>query len=159
MGILTGWVVTIAGVVVLVNVCEILMPEGEMNKYIKGILSIICMFVLVSPLPKLLNQPIDLSEIFGESADVNLDYSFLDYVNQAKADALAADWSEELQEEGLPAYEFAVQIRKNSAEFVIEAVVLQCSEESRKNADQAIAILCKEYGLESKIFIIHVNTT
>ena len=42
MGILTGWVVTIAGVVVLINVCEILMPEGEMNKYIKGIC---CIFI------------------------------------------------------------------------------------------------------------------
>lgn len=160
MGILTGWVVTIAGVVVLINVCEILMPEGEMNKYIKGILSIICMFVLVSPIPKLLDQSIDISELlFGNSADVNLDYSFLDYVNQSKADALASNWTKEVEEAGLPTYEFSIQVGKNSTTFVIEAVVLQCSEQTKPYAAQAISLLCKEYELKEEIFIIHVNST
>lgn len=160
MGILTGWIVTVAGVTVLINVCEILMPEGEMNKYIKGILSIVCMFVLVSPLPKLFDRSIDFSELLsGGSAEVDLDYSFLDYVNQRKAESLAADWAEVVENAGLPSYAFAVQAQRDSEEFTVEAVVLCCEEKTEAYAARAIALLCEEYGLQEEIFIIRVNST
>lgn len=160
MGILTEWVVTVAGMAVLMNVCEILMPEGEMNKYVKGILSIICMIVIVSPLPKLFDRSIDVSALlFGNSVDVDPDYEFLDYVNRSKADALASDWTKAVETAGFPTFEFSVRIEKSGTAFVIEAVELRCDEQTKPYAAQVISFLCKEYDLKEEIFIIHVNST
>ena len=52
---MSGWLIGIVGVVSLGVLIEILLPEGENSKYIRGIFSIIVIFVIVSPLPKLAN--------------------------------------------------------------------------------------------------------
>ena len=126
MGILSTWVITIAGVVILVNVCEILMPDGEMNKYIKGTLSIICMFVLISPLPELMKTEINIADIiFGENSMVNIDYSFLDYVNKNKANALSKELETKFEEEGYNKIEVGILPVSNSTDFVIDSVVIK----------------------------------
>lgn len=145
MGILSTWVVTIAGVVILVNVCEILMPDGEMNKYIKGTLSIICMFVLISPLPELMKTEINISDIiFGENSTVNIDYSFLDYVNRNKADALSKELETKFEKEGFNKVEVGIVPVNNSADFVIDSVVLNLTNlqtESALSKEQIISRL------------------
>lgn len=50
---MSGWLIGIVGVVSLGVLIEVLLPEGENSKYIRGIFSIIVIFVIISPLPKL----------------------------------------------------------------------------------------------------------
>ncbi len=50
---MSAWLLSIVGVVSLGVLIELLLPEGENSKYIKGIFSVIVIFVIVSPLPKL----------------------------------------------------------------------------------------------------------
>ena len=57
---MSAWLLSIVGVVSLGVLIELLLPEGENSKYIKGIFSVIVIFVIVSPLPKLVK---------GESVD------------------------------------------------------------------------------------------
>ncbi len=52
---MSGWLIGIVGVVSLGVLIEVLLPEGENSKYIRGIFSIIVIFVIISPLPKLAN--------------------------------------------------------------------------------------------------------
>ena len=51
-----GWIVSIVCVVILGILLEIVLPKGKMAKYIKGTFSLLVIFVIVSPLPKLLKQ-------------------------------------------------------------------------------------------------------
>jgi len=129
VGIMSTWVLTVAGVAILINICEILMPEGEMNRYIKGTLAIVCMLVLVSPLPRLLNAELDFTEIvFGESENVGIDFSFVDYVNKLKADALAKELEIILAEKGYEGVKIGVGVMPDSAEFIAESAVLDLSD-------------------------------
>ena len=50
---MSAWLIGIVGVVSLGVLIEVLLPEGENSTYIKGIFSIIVIFVIISPLPKL----------------------------------------------------------------------------------------------------------
>ena len=48
---LTAWMTAIAGVIALGVLLEILLPEGQTGKYVKGAFSLLVIFVVVSPLP------------------------------------------------------------------------------------------------------------
>ena len=47
----SSWVISIVGVVLLSLIADIMLPEGQINKYIKSVFAIITVFVIVSPLP------------------------------------------------------------------------------------------------------------
>lgn len=64
---MNAWILSIVGVVTLSVLVDILLPEGQTNKYIKGIFSVITLFVIISPLPKLISNNFDLN------ASVNFD--------------------------------------------------------------------------------------
>ncbi|MDE7208303.1 MAG: stage III sporulation protein AF [Clostridia bacterium] len=50
---MSGWLIGIVGVVSLGVLIEVLLPEGENSKYIRGIFSIIVILLIIYPLPKL----------------------------------------------------------------------------------------------------------
>ena len=51
-----AWLLKITGVIALSTLSSLLIPNGQTKKYVKGIFALITLFVLVSPLPKLLND-------------------------------------------------------------------------------------------------------
>ncbi|MEG1613301.1 MAG: stage III sporulation protein AF [Clostridia bacterium] len=81
---MSQWVLSIVGVIILGVLTDILLPEGQTNKYIKGIFSIVIIFVIISPLPKLLNRDMNFDTIFDFSADIKLDNEFLNNVASKK---------------------------------------------------------------------------
>ena len=50
---MSGWVLSVTAVVCLTVLLDIIMPDGQMKKYVKGIVSIIVIFVIVTPLASL----------------------------------------------------------------------------------------------------------
>jgi len=52
----SSWVISVVGVVLLGLIADVMLPEGEINKYIKSVFAIITIFVIVSPLPGLFNN-------------------------------------------------------------------------------------------------------
>ena len=51
-----GWIISIVCVNVLGVLLEIVLPNGKIAKYVKGVFSLLVIFVIVSPLPKLLRS-------------------------------------------------------------------------------------------------------
>lgn len=149
MSILSGWVVAIAGTVILIHACEILMPEGEMNRYIKGVLAVICMFVIIQPLPSLLNGDFNFSDLFwGESVPVSEDLGYLDYINAKKAAALSSQMTDKVREKGW-GEEAAVEVRAFLGEetFGIEGVT--CIGVEPEDQAAVTAFLCEQLGVSS----------
>lgn len=79
MSELFSWVLKIVGVVVIGVLVDIIMPEGQTNKYIKSIFACFTLLVIVSPLPKLLNYDIENSLLDNSSESVSVDEDFLNY--------------------------------------------------------------------------------
>lgn len=152
MSILSGWVVAIAGTVILIHACEILMPDGEMNRYIKGVLAVICMFVIIQPLPSLLNGDFNFSDLFwGESLPVSSDLGYLDYINAKKAAALSTQMTEELREKGWG--EAVVEIRPSRGEeaFGIEGVY--CLGVPARDQSAVTAFLREQLGVSADLIV------
>ena len=49
---MTSYILSIVGIVFLGVLVDVIMPDGEMNKYVKGVFSIIALCVIINPLPK-----------------------------------------------------------------------------------------------------------
>ena len=44
---ISNWILSIAGIICLSVIVELIMPEGQLNRYIKGVFSFIVVFVIV----------------------------------------------------------------------------------------------------------------
>jgi len=78
------WIAAVTGIVALTLLVDIILPEGESNKYIKAVMSILTTFVLIQPLPAVLSENFDIAQYFeteSVSADADLEYR-LDGIKQ-----------------------------------------------------------------------------
>lgn len=82
---MTAWIMSIVGVVIVGVLIDVLTPEGDSNKYVKGVYALIVVLVIVSPIVKALKSETDFSEYFKDAFQT--DSAFVDYVNEDRKDA------------------------------------------------------------------------
>ena len=80
---LSTWIISIAGVICLSVIVELVLPEGQMNRYIKGTFSFVIILVIVMPIPKLLGTKLDFSNIF-DYGDIQVDDDYIYQLNLDK---------------------------------------------------------------------------
>ena len=124
MGLITGWILSIVGVVLIGVLVDLILPEGQMQKYIKAIFGVFIVFTLVTPLLNLKISEIDFNKfIYNEnSIEVNQNY-INNYNNEYKK------YLENLVEDGLKYLGFnnvLVEIYNDLSknEFTIKKVLL-----------------------------------
>lgn len=71
----------IVGVVMLTVLIDLIMPSGQVNRYIKGVMSLVIIFVIASPIPNILKKGIDFNSLF-QPATVVIDEEYLDTVKR-----------------------------------------------------------------------------
>lgn len=82
---MTAWVVSIVSVCILTVLLDLIMSEGETKKYIKGIMNIIIVLVIISPVSTFFNKDISIDSYFDESSqEVSVDDSYLYRIYVAK---------------------------------------------------------------------------
>ena len=96
---LSTWILSIAGVVCLSVIVELVLPEGQMNRYIKGTFSFIIILVVILPLPNLLGQKIDLGNIFSYD-EIKVDDDYLYQLNLDKINSLKEKIEKEVLDHG-----------------------------------------------------------
>ena len=96
---LSTWILSIAGVVCLSVIVELVLPEGQMNRYIKGTFSFIIILVIILPLPNLLGQKIDLGNIFSYD-EIKVDDDYLYQLNLDKINSLKEKIEKEVLDHG-----------------------------------------------------------
>ncbi len=83
IGTISNWIMSIAGVILLSAIVELILPNGQINRYIKGVFSFIIVLVIIMPIPKLLNIKLDLSNVFN-SEEIVLQEDYLYQINLDK---------------------------------------------------------------------------
>ena len=89
---MSGWLMGVVGVIALATLADILLPEGETAKYIKGFLAIFVVAAIVAPIPFLLNSSESFGDIFDNSsitADEELLEKLQDMQEEEKEDGFA----------------------------------------------------------------------
>lgn len=96
---ISSWILSIAGVVCLSTIVELILPSGQMNRYIKAIFSFIIIFVIIMPIPKLLKMNINLDKNFIEQ-EIPVQEDYLYQLNLNKLMKIKEETEEELQVKG-----------------------------------------------------------
>ncbi len=73
----------IVGVVSLGVLIEIVLPEGENTKYIRGIFSIIVIFVIVAPLPKMMKGDFFKDFVTDDGGNIQIDEDYYQSVKDS----------------------------------------------------------------------------
>lgn len=128
METLTVWTISVVGIVMITLLVDIILPEGETNKYIKGVMSIITVLVLIQPLPLLFSdEGVLVSALAASGEQLQADETFLIGYTQRLGRVKEAQVSKSLENAG---YEnVAVNIIMSNANNmpVISKVLLNLS--------------------------------
>lgn len=135
MSAVSSWVLTIVGVIIITVIVEITMPDGNINKYIKGILVIFTVFVMVSPITNL--------NIFGSiknsDYDIKLDDSYLGDVNSQIANEYKIIIESKLKTNGYENVTVDIDL-KDDEKLEIDAVFVYLCDLVLKSNDESINI-------------------
>lgn len=105
-----SWLLGLVGIAVLSVLVDILLPEGQTNKFIKGIFSLLVVFALISPLAKLKNTDFDYSEIFANER-IDVSESYLQKANEREQEILIADLTEMLETKGIKVEKIVLNLK------------------------------------------------
>ncbi len=95
---MTGYILSILGIVVAGMFIDIIIPSGTISKYIKGIYSIFVVAIIISPVVKFLNKNHDFT-IKYHQYEINI--NLLDYIHSSRATSLENNLEKVLANEGL----------------------------------------------------------
>ena len=118
---MSGWILSIVGMVLTVTLCEIMLPEGQTAKYVKGVISLMVVYVVIAPIPALLQSKIDINSFFDFSlASYETDETFIELIKEDKQSVLAGELNEVFTKSGLERASAVVSIDKaGEVELVI----------------------------------------
>lgn len=107
MSAVSGWLLSIACVVILSVLCEFILPEGQINKYIKVVFSFILLLVIIMPLPKFFGKDFDLGKYLG-GTNMEIQEEYLEQVNLDKLNVINQKLSDDFQSNDIVGVKFYI---------------------------------------------------
>ena len=150
---MTTWILSIVGTVLTITLTEVMLPEGNTAKFIKGVISLMVIYVVIAPIPALLRSEIDVKTFFDfTSSGYESDSSFIGIIKEDKQSALSREINEAFAERGLTA-SVAVVLDEN---YEVSQVFLVSTD---KDLDEAYRLTVMALAVkEDKIVINEVVT-
>lgn len=96
---ISSWIMSIAGIICLSVIVELVLPDGQLNRYIKGIFSFIILLVIISPIPSLLGKSFDFPNIF-DYGDVRVDEDYIYQLNLDRINLVKGEIEDDIEESG-----------------------------------------------------------
>lgn len=96
---LSTWIMSIAGIICLSVIVELMLPDGQMNRYIKGTFSFIIILVIIMPIPKLLGTELKFPNIFDYD-NIQVDEDYIYQLNLDKINKVKEEVEEEIENHG-----------------------------------------------------------
>jgi len=119
---MSAWLISIVGIVSLGVLIEIVLPEGEQSKYIRGIFSIIVIFVIVSPLPKMLKGDY-IKDLPSNGAQIEIDEDYFESAKDKLQQSIRQGLSERLLQSGYKDIKFELQFDEDYSYGVRKVIV------------------------------------
>ena len=85
MSDISAYLLSVVGVVFLLVIIELVLPDSKVSKYIKSIYSIFIVVVIITPLAKLINSDWDWNSFFGGN-EYTVNQNFIDNINEQNID-------------------------------------------------------------------------
>ncbi len=110
------YILGILGIVLAGILIEIVVPSGEINKYIKSVFSIFVIAVILSPIVTILNKG---KEFNFNYSSVNLDLTLSTYIANKKIDSIKNEIKTELENDGITNFDIYIDYSIENDKMVI----------------------------------------
>ncbi|MBR4003714.1 MAG: stage III sporulation protein AF [Clostridia bacterium] len=123
--ILSSWVLSILGIIVISLIIEIILPTGKTVKLIKSVLGVFTIFIMISPLNKINISDIS-SSIF--TAKLEIDSEFVEKRKEEILEEYETEIIKSLEENGYFQIKINLDIEKSKNEFKIKTIFVDIRE-------------------------------
>lgn len=115
---MSGYILSILGIVIVGVLVDIVVPSGTINKYIKSIYAIFVLAVILSPVIKFLSNSHDINvNITGYEINEDL----MNYINTNKIKSLETNIENKLKDEGFDGIDIKINYSIESNELMINS--------------------------------------
>lgn len=121
---MTGYLLSIIGVVILGVLVDLILPSGQMSKYIKSVFGVFTILVIISPVPKLINQNYDFSQLFYSQSASTIDKDFLEVTNKKIVEQMEISIEKECENSGYLGVECEIESNLVDNKLVIQKVYI-----------------------------------
>lgn len=128
---LGNYILSIVGIVILGVIIDIMLVEGQMQKYIKSIFVIFVIFVIIAPIPNLMKT--DFSVPTLSTGQVTLDGELIKTINNQKKLELENDIIKTFSQNGVSGVVVKVEIDEENQSFVPKKISLNIKKLVIKN--------------------------
>ena len=123
MEVLNNWILSIVGVVLIGILIDVILPSGQTSKYIKSIFAIISVFVILSPLPKLIHKDFTFEGIMSENEFI-LQEDYFYEINNQRLEQFKTNLKKKFEEQGLSGDFFIVSCNIFNRTFSIDKIYI-----------------------------------
>lgn len=117
-------ILPIVGVVLMSLLTDVLLPSGQVNKFIKGVFSLLLILVIISPISSLLNKEVEF-DFFQQGGELTVDDSFLSDTVQRRKEERESYIYRLLESEGYKVTEVEIEYEDNR----ISSITINLQEE------------------------------
>jgi len=114
---MTPWLLSVAGIVILGALVEVLLTDSPMSKFIRSIFGFFVLLVIVQPIPNLIN-----SGIAAVSGNIELNTELMQTINSQTAVAFQTNTQNALSVAGFENVLITIDYDKNASAFKISRV-------------------------------------
>lgn len=166
MGVVQSWIMKLAGIMVLYSVCEIIMPSGEMKKYVRSVAGLVLVLSVISPLAKLTDADISVvlptKHKMARSAELyeGMEEREHDEVIRLYREKLCASMKAELEKGGADdIFNVDVEVCRDKGESFGQITSVEVTAKGeRADLDLICGILKSEFGVSAdKVFAVYVE--
>ena len=127
MASLIQYILSITGIVFLGVLVDVILPDGEMNKFVKGMFALIAVFVIISPIAKLLKTEISVQKISETTNQIQIDNDFLQATQKQYITSLQNTLTARLVDAGYDGADVTIEGYLSNNVLVIEKVKIDIS--------------------------------
>ena len=124
---ISSWTMAVAGICVIGVLVDLILPNGQTKKYIKGVFAFIVVLVIISPLPSILKKEFTIEDIFEENSIV-IQEDFIYQVNKNRLETLENMIVSDLEEKGIHNISIIISANIFTSEMKIDTVFVDLSQ-------------------------------
>ena len=127
MTFVSGWIMSILGIVVLGTIVDLLMTKSRLKNVIRTVFATVSVLVIITPIPSIVENGFDISfsDILG---GIELDQNFLEYADKMKIDAMKEAIEAALESEGISGAKAELSAEVNDNRIIVKRVVIDLSD-------------------------------
>ena len=156
---MSGYILSILGIVLLGIIIDVIIPNGSINKYIKSIYAIFVVAVIISPLSKVLNQEHDFSIKYD---DFEISQDLLNYIYNARVDNLEVDMTKVLEHDGISGIVININFSSENNQLTYlscivdtKNIVISSDKQHINSYEYITRVISENTGLEDKEIIFN----